>query len=248
MVISEQIRKRPFVCTQEAQIPGAEMQKSAMRKNIAFVVMLAFLLLSAAFTRYLAQARGQEKVPPRAKLDNLAPQLGVWREAETESLDPQTLEVLKPDDYIQRTYLGEGGVPVYLFIGYFSSQRNGQTYHSPQNCLPGAGWTMESRERQQVGSDQPAGQGEINQFIISKDGLKMLTLYWYQGRGRTVASEYWGKIYTVKDAVARQRTDGALVRVMLPIDEGRGGEQAALKAGMDFVSHLLPELPRYIPN
>lgn len=219
-----------------------------MKKNLAFIVMLAFLLLSAAFTNYLALARGKEKVPPRARLESLAPQLGDWRERETETLDQQTLDVLKPDDYIQRTYVNNQGLPAYLFIGYFGSQRNGQTYHSPQNCLPGAGWTMEARERQRVRNDQSAGQGEINQFIVSKDGAKMMTLYWYQGRGRTVASEYWGKIYTVSDAVTRQRTDGALVRVMLPIDDSAGGEQAALKAGLDFVSHLLPELSRYIPD
>lgn len=219
-----------------------------MKKNLAFIVMLAFLLLSAAFTNYLALARGKEKVPPRAQLDSLAPQLGDWREHETETLDQQTLDVLKPDDYIQRTYTDSQGRPAYLFIGYFGSQRNGQTYHSPQNCLPGAGWTMEARERQRVRNDQSTGQGEINQFIVSKDGAKLMTLYWYQGRGRTVASEYWGKIYTVSDAVMRQRTDGALVRVMLPIDDSVGGEQAALKSGLDFVSHLLPELSRYIPD
>ena len=34
--------------------------------------------------------------------------------------------------------------PVSLFIGYFPTQRTGQSIHSPQNCLPGAGWTFAS--------------------------------------------------------------------------------------------------------
>lgn len=242
------INDRSLPRTEVARIPGTDGQESVMRKNIAFVVMLAFLLVSALFTNYLVQARGEEKIPPRVELSQLSTQLGAWRERETEHLDARTLEVLRPDDYIQRTYVNSSGAPAWLFIGYFGTQRNGSTYHSPQNCLPGAGWTMEARERQQIGEPQSAGQGEINQFIISKDGMKMMTLYWYQGRGRTVASEYWGKIYTVADAVSRQRTDGALVRVMLPIDETAGGEQAALATGLDFVSQLMPELPRYIPN
>jgi EpsI family protein len=234
--------------TEVARIPGTEARESAMRKNLAFVSMLSFMLLAAALTNYLVQAREQEKVPPRAVLEGLSKQLGSWREKETETLDARTLEVLKPDDYLQRTYLNDRGLPAFLFIGYFASQRSGSTYHSPQNCLPGAGWTMERRASVGVSAEPSAGQGLINQFIITKDNARMLTLYWYQGRGRTVASEYWGKIYTVKDAVTRQRTDGALVRVMLPISEGAGGEEAALKEGMDFVNQLLPELPRYIPD
>lgn len=218
-----------------------------MKKNLPFIFMLSFLLVAGAFTNYLVQARGQEKNPPRARLDGMAKTLGGWQELETDVLDARAQEVLKPDDYLQRTYINDQHAAAYLFIAYFDSQRNGNTYHSPQNCLPGAGWTMADRPRQYVGESTSAGLGEINQFVVTKEDVKMLTLYWYQGRGRTVASEYWGMVYTVADAVARQRTDGALVRVMIPIDE-TGGEAAALRAGMDFVSHLLPELSSYIPD
>jgi EpsI family protein len=176
----------------------------------------------------------------------LPAQLGAWREAETQTLDSATLEVLRPEDYLSRTYTNARGVPVFLFIGYYSSQRNGQTYHSPQNCLPGAGYRVLRHERLRL--DEGAQTGEINHYLIGKGGEKMLTLYWYQARGRVVASEYWGKIYTVQDAVARQRTDGALVRVMLPVDDKADGEGRALAEGMDFVKRLMPELPRLIPN
>jgi EpsI family protein len=137
-------------------------------------------------------------------------------------------------------------MPAFLFIGYYASQRNGQTYHSPQNCLPGAGWAMLSHARLHL--EERARAGEINHYLIGKGGEKMLTLYWYQARGRMIASEYWGKIYTVEDAIARRRTDGALVRVMLPVDDKPEGEERALAAGLDFVRRLMPELPRYVPD
>ena len=247
--MNPELTKDPrFNHTAVARIPGTEQRSFDMRKNAPFVLMLLFLSLSAIYTNRLVQAREQEKVPPRETLEQMSKELGAWREHETETLDARTLEVLKPDDYLSRTYVNQKGLPAFLFIGYFSTQRNGSTYHSPQNCLPGAGWTMQARERLNVGAQASAGQGEINQFVVSKDTARMLTLYWYQGRGRTVASEYWGKIYTVKDAVVRQRTDGALVRVMVPIDDNAGGEQAALKEGMEFINQLMPELPRYIPD
>ncbi|MFN0119234.1 MAG: exosortase C-terminal domain/associated protein EpsI [Blastocatellia bacterium] len=219
-----------------------------MKSQTPFFLMLGFLLAAAVCTNYLSRVMASESVPGRAKLEDLPKKLGVWAEYETQTLDPRTLEVLKPDDYLQRTYSNEEKEPVFLFIGYFGSQRNGNTYHSPQNCLPGAGWSMEDRGRYKTDPAQSRGQGEINQFIVSKDGQRMVTLYWYQGRGRTVASEYWGKVWTVADAVTRQRTDGALVRVMTVVDDAKGGEAAALKNGLDFVGKLLPELGAPIPN
>ena len=218
-----------------------------MKKHAGYISMLVFLLLAAAFTNYLTRASERENVPPRVSLSEMPSRFGTWRETEKQTLDPATLEVLKPEDYLSRTYINERGVPVFLFIGYYGSQRAGQTYHSPQNCLPGAGWAMLQHARLPL--DQSSSHsGEINHYLIGKGSEKMLTLYWYQTRGRVVASEYWAKFYTIQDALTRRRTDGALVRVMLPVDDRAGGEEQALKDGLSFISRLMPELPRYIPD
>ncbi len=213
-----------------------------MTKHFSFILMLAFLLIAAGFTRYLARASEREQVPAREAFTSFPEHLGSWRRVENQILDPEILEKLQPDDYLSCTYANEKGVAAFLFIGYYASQRNGKTYHSPQNCLPGAGWAMLRHEQLRL------DDGEINLYLIGKSGEKMLTLYWYQGRGRVVASEYWGKIYTVIDAIAKRRTDGALVRVILPVNERVGGEPKALEEGLAFVQLLLPQLTRYIPN
>ena len=45
--------------------------------------------------------------------------------------------------------------------------------------------------------------------MIEKGFDKQLILYWYQDRGRVVASEYDAKAYLIWDAMTKNRTDGA---------------------------------------
>lgn len=56
-----------------------------------------------------------------------------------------------------------------------------------------------------------------NKYLIQNGDHKELLVYWYQDRGRAVASEYWGKVYTVLDSVRMRRSDGAMVRITIPI-------------------------------
>lgn len=215
-----------------------------MRRSVQYLTMLVFLLVAAAAMTWLTQASAREIIPEREKFAAFPEQIGKWKRVDTQTLDADVLEKLKPDDYVSATYVDASGYPIYLFIGYYGSQRQGKTYHSPQNCLPGAGWVISRRGRYSLES----GQGDINNFLISKEDSKLLTLYWYHGRGRVVASEYWGKFYSVEDAVLRRRTDGSLVRVMLPVGTGEKSEQQSQELGQEFVRELLPQLPRFIPN
>ena len=60
---------------------------------------------------------------------------------------------------------------------------------------------------------------------------------------RVVASEYWGKVYTVLDAVRYNRTDAALVRVVVPIVDVHEAESSAVS----FVQSLYPRLTGFLP-
>jgi len=70
-------------------------------------------------------------------------------------------------------------------------------------------------------------------------------VYWYQGRGRAEASEYWAKIHTVLDSVRRRRSDGAMVRVMVPLT---GTQTDAETTAVELASQAAGHLPAYIPN
>jgi len=216
-----------------------------MRKNLSYIVMLLFLLCAAAFAQYLSREGSRERVPPRVSLSEFPQQFGVWRQVEEQRLAAGQFRELKADDYISRTYVNDKGFPVFLFVAYYASQRHRQTFHSPQNCLPGAGWTMGAHKLHSLGGSEA---NRINEYLIGKDDAKMIALYWYQGRGRVVANEYRGRLYTIKDSMTRRRTDGALVRVIAPMGQGDGAEERAREAALDFARRLTPMLSSHIPD
>jgi EpsI family protein len=157
--------------------------------------------------------------------------------------------VLGVDDYLTRIYFTEGRREgAGLYIGYYQSQRQGDTMHSPLNCLPGAGWEPVSRSTLHVNVSTPLKEIGINRYLIQKGLDRQLVLYWYQSHGRVVASEYWGKFYLIKDAVQLNRTDGSMVRVIVPVSSEAGGEQHAEEVAVRFVQTIFPQLAEFLPS
>ena len=62
-----------------------------------------------------------------------------WRAVNDPPFEPEILKVLGVDDYLSRVYYRADRSGVGLYMGYYGSQRQGDTIHSPLNCLPGAG-------------------------------------------------------------------------------------------------------------
>ena len=168
-------------------------------------------------------------------------------------LDPGVLDVLKLSDYMMRVYMpaqeGSGGsahassqLPLWLYVGYYESQRTGTTYHSPKNCLPGAGWQFVESEQVTIPLGEGAG-ATINKVLIQKGLDKQIILYWYHDRGRVIASEYWAKGFLVWDALTRHRTDGALVRLSVPVVTT---PEESYRHALTFLQDLWPLLPQYL--
>jgi EpsI family protein len=215
-----------------------------INKSWRFGLLLAVLILSGLVINIWERA-GEAHVERRA-LKEFPATLGNWRQVGVDQrFDKETESVLRADDYLVRNYALSDGRVAGLYIGYYATQRNGATYHSPLNCLPGSGWTMNDPATVKIRPVNGAPEFEANRYIIQKDGDRQLLVYWYQGRGRAVASEYWGKIYTVLDSMRRRRSDGAMVRVMLPAGKS---EQAALDAAIDLAAQAQPMLPAYVPD
>jgi EpsI family protein len=132
-----------------------------------------------------------------------------------------------------------------FYVGYYATQRNGATYHSPLNCLPGSGWVMSDPARITITPSDGRASFEANRFVVANGRDRALMIYWYQGRGRAVASEYWGKIFTVIDSVRRRRSDGAMVRVMVPLGNS---QEEAQTAAIEMASQAAAQLPAFVPN
>jgi EpsI family protein len=120
--------------------------------------MLLLLLCAATLSHYLTHARASESIPPHEKLSTFPEQLGDWRQVEAQTLTPGAERELGADEYTSRTYVNERGAAVFLFIAYYASQRQRKTYHSPQNCLPGAGWTLGAHQVHTLGAPEADGQ------------------------------------------------------------------------------------------
>jgi EpsI family protein len=176
-------------------------------------------------------------------------------------LEPEIRSVLKVDDYMMRVYLPmrpEGRltphVPVWLYVGYYQTQRTGVTYHSPLNCLPGSGWSILSREVVPVGVAEHGAEARsglrVNKVLIQKGLETQLILYWYQDRGRSITDEYWAKAYLLLDAMMRNRTDGALVRISVPLAPSSGGGlgvEEAFGIANQFLQDAYPRLMAHLP-
>src|SRR5438445_7852428 len=154
------------------------------------------------------------------------------------------MRVLRAIDFILRYCRADDGRVANFYVGYYASQRDGATYHSPLNCLPGSGWIMSDPARITI---TPKGRVPFlaNRYLIQNGDHQALLVYWYQGRGRAVASEYWGKIYTVLDSVRLRRSDGAMVRVTIPVGQS---ETAARDAAADLAAKASAVLPEFIPD
>lgn len=197
------------------------------------------LLLGAAL--FGTRATATETDVARDPLMTLPYELGAWRGQDAKPLADDIVAVLGVDDYIQRVYVNEAGVPVSLYAGYYHSQRQGDAIHSPQNCLPGSGWRPVSSTTIRLtggGREVP-----VNQYVIQKGLKQQVVLYWYQGRGRVVANEYRNKALLMWDAATLNRTNGGLVRVIVPIVAGVDARREAAA----FASVLLPQLERLMP-
>lgn len=207
------------------------------------LVPVAVLLLGTGF--FLQSRAYPELEVPREPFLEFPRELDGWRGTDV-AIEPEVLEVLRADDTLVRIFFHEEDrPPVDIYMAYFKSQRTGATIHSPQNCLPGAGWAPVEAGRMEI--ESPGGGAiTVNRYRIAKGLDQRLVLYWYQSHNRVIASEYWAKIYLVTDAIRLNRTDGALIRLTTPIakDESLADAERRLVA---FAHRTLVELPRFVP-
>ena len=213
------------------------------KNNSRFCLLLVVLLIGGVFINWFEQ-RGEAEVK-RRPLQEIPAKLGDWRQkGDAIQFDKQTETVLRATDYTMREYISSDNRLANLYVGYYASQRSGATYHSPQNCLPGAGWVMNQPQLVEI-KTQTGETFTANKFVIENGIYKEVMIYWYQGRGRAVASEYEDKVYTVLDSVLRRRSDGAMVRVMTDVGSS---ETAAAKAAIDLAARISDELSDFIPE
>jgi len=219
-------------------------------KSPAARIVTALLVVQAAL---LYSAIRPEVIPPSRPLEGMPVTLGSWQLVQTGVIEQEILDVLKADDILNRVYCssaspdcvksGEGAAS--LFVAGFRTQRTGKAPHSPKNCLPGSGWVPLSSGELAIDIGRPAPI-LVNRYLIAYGSQRDLVLYWYQSRDRVVANEYKAKFWVMADAIRLNRTDTALVRVIVPVANRDEGQAQA--AASDFVKSFYSTLLDYLPS
>jgi EpsI family protein len=212
---------------------------SSRTTRVLTVILLAQASLFYGFSR-------KERVPAHQPLEMFSFPGTNWRLIQDVPIDQDTLEVLKADDLLSRVYQNKStGEAATLFVAYFETQRTGKAPHSPKNCLPGSGWAPSQSGTIAISVPGQAEPIDVNRYVVSRGQNQSIVFYWYQSHNRVIASEYKAKIDTVLDSIRYNRSDTALVRVVVNVNDG--DTKQATQTGVSFVKAFFEPLKQYLP-
>ena len=171
----------------------------------------------------------------------LAP-MDVWVNQGNVPLSEDIVTALELDDYLNN-FLANGKDNIFLYVGYYLSQKKIGVAHSPLVCFAGQGWEMSGFENfsLQVGNDSI----NLTSMLITKNGEKQLVLYWFQAFDKTSPGTLMQKVNLLQAKLFHSREDNAFVRVIIPY----GVDKSLLEAknvGTQFVEYFYPIFKNYI--
>ena len=208
-------------------------------------ISAAILLLAVTVIGALLPER-EENTPIRKNFTFFPLTLDGWQGKE-DRLEKIYVDTLKFEDYILANYKNSQQDEVNFYVAYYGSQRKGESAHSPRTCIPGGGWKIEDLSQKSFADIKVNGQSlVVNRTVIAMGDQKQLVYYWFQQRGRIITNEYLVKWYLFWDALTKNRTDGALVRLTAYVKPGEDIEKAD-KMLTDFARSINPEMNQYIP-
>ena len=215
---------------------------NAFRSSFPLLSSLLILLISSACIFVISKRA--ENIPTRPDFVAFPNAFGEWK-GHASSLDPETKQgLLGLDDYLLSDYASSDGKAVNLYVAYYASQRKGESPHSPVVCIPGGGWRVLTFER--TGYSVDGVEAPVNRAVIERNSTKEVVYYWFDERGRQIANEYLAKFYLLVDAIALNRTDGALLRLATQVHPGETESEADRRL-VTFMRAASPRLAAYLP-
>jgi len=187
----------------------------------------------------------REKIPIARPLNQFPLEINEWV-GKFEVMEEEFIRQLDLSDYVIIDYQNKAGKQVNFYVAYYESQRKGESIHSPETCLPGSGW-----EFREAGTTIIPINGskkiKVNRAFMVKPGIRELVYFWFPQRGRNLTNAYELKIYTFWDALTKQRTDGALVRIITPVYKDEDLKDAEFRL-LGFTRDVLPILSQFLPG
>jgi EpsI family protein len=168
-------------------------------------------------------------------LETISRQITGFEATDNPPIEDRVLRQVRPTSYLSRNYR-KSNLAADLLIMFYAQQRAGESMHSPKHCLPGAGWEIWDYGTAEIPVN--GRKFKVNRDSISREGTRMVVLYWYQSKGRIIASEYSGKILLARDALLQNSTAASIVRISVPDKPGAAEEAEA------FAAKLIPQVDR----
>lgn len=215
------------------------MRKLEMRAYMPAVI----LLLGCALVFH--GTRDQVAVPLAGSLSTVLAHVDGYRIQE-QHVSAEERKIAGMTDYVARVYWRPDSTPAFTtYVGYYDQQTQGKSMHSPKNCLPGAGWEV---LRGGTATIQAAdGPHVVNRYLLKNGAAQAVVYYWYQGRGRVVASEYAVKWDLLRDAALEGHTEEALVRIIVPVDPTDSAQARADQLAQQIAPRLLDAVNTVLP-
>jgi EpsI family protein len=208
-----------------------------------FVASFIVLLLTAGLSQGV---EFRQKVPVSRPFNQFPMQVGEWK-GSPEVMEREFRDFLNFSDYIMANYTDPRGKTVNFYVAYYQDQRKGESIHSPETCIPSSGWTFNNAGNSIVTLADGKTSVVINRALIEKAGARKLAYFWFPQRGRTLTKLYQLKLFTFWDALTKQRTDGALVRVITPVYDSEQLQDAEQRL-QSFTQNIVPVLEGFIPG
>lgn len=228
---------------------GTQIMRLRFVQASRAMIVAALMVVAAGLAWQMVPERGLIQIE-REPFSLFPRQLGDWRQVgPNKLLEASVARVLAADDYHSISLSKPGaGADVGLFIAWYADQSQGDGIHSPEVCLPNAGWEIAWLERVDISKQlQLETDFEINRVIIQKGETRMLVYYWFEQRGRRLAWDVAAKIYLILDGAKSGRTDGALVRLTTPIGRTESDSDAETRLNEVLEEVIIP-LPRFVPQ
>ncbi len=236
----------PDADQEEGEIVSREVgREKSIPASLGQPVSITAVVLLAATLALSHGIEFREKTPIKKPFASFPLAVGEWA-GTRQTMEQKFIDELDLTDYVIVDYQNPQGRPVDFYVAYYASQRKGESIHSPATCLPGSGWIF--KEEQVVSIPSPTGGVmQVNRAFMEKMGQRQLCYYWFPQQGRILTNAYQLKIYTFWNALTRQRTDAALVRIITPIDESEGVDQAEARL-QTFTREMVTVLAEFLPE
>ena len=241
-VISNGVSEERVVSPTVEQMAESPPSLRSATLQPVFVTAVVLLAATVAFSRGV---EFREKVPLKKSFNEFPLTVGEWT-GTRQSMEQLFIDALHFSDYILVSYRNPKAGQIDFYVAYYETQRKGETTHSPETCFPGSGWSFKQAGLASI-ADGHGRMMQVNRVLVEKSGRRQLMYFWFPQRGRNLTSLLQVKIYSFWDALTRQRTDGALVRIITPVYESERLDDAE-KRLQGFTREIGPAMEEFIPG